>query len=389
MTVSHSRADVCSFLEGIATELAAIHRGKHYALWRDEAKHRVNDYLAAAEPFAEVAHAWVFSGDGAGAIVGGRFGEWAIDRLVEHLSPTEVLAAFEREIERNSATYEDISPVIGIELKEHCELADGISLFPPSSDIFSGPDISWRFRWPQLPAGTGFLVQRYRVTPAFEARPADALGPLGTSVTDPPFTVREIVRRRFRLACLLASAGAVELPLSVTAADRQNLLAIGGSIADGPFAAQPVSAFPADLGIIAQAFDQLATFAEGDSLTRAIDRLGRSRLAVHPVDRALDLGMAAEIVLMHDQGGSNTEITYKIASRAAWLLGSDADDRADIFAGVKQLYGARSEAVHSGVLSRRSAVDLNSADTLVVRVFRAVLARGGFPDWATLTLGAG
>ena len=244
-----------------------------------------------------------------------------------------------------------------------------------------------RFAWPNRPQGTGFLVQSYTVTPAFEQRPADATGPIGTSVTLPASPVRDEIRRRCRLACLLGTGGGVELPMSAILADRSALLAVGGAMSGRPFAAHPVAAFPADMAAIRRAFEQLAAFAEGDSLTRAIDRLGRSRLAIHPVDRALDLGMAAEIVLMHDQSRSNTEITYKIASRAAWLLGEGADQRTEIFDQIKQLYAARSTAVHSGVLPPKSKIDLDVADELVGRVIRAILVRGSFPDWMSLTMG--
>ena len=175
--------------------------------------------------------------------------------------------------------------------------------------------------------------------------------------------------------------------MSVILADRRALLSVGGTLSGRPFAAHPVVAFPVDMVAIKRAFGQLAVFAKGDSLTRAIDRLGRSRLAVHPVDRALDLGMAAEIVLMHDNGTSNTEITHKIGSRAAWLLGGDADERATIFDEMKHLYKARSDAVHSGVLPPRFRVDLDLADQLVVRVVQAILERGNFPDWTSLTMG--
>ncbi|WP_189407389.1 hypothetical protein [Mesorhizobium sp. M1A.F.Ca.ET.072.01.1.1] len=37
--------DVVAFLRGIAGELADIHRGSDYSLWRGEAKHRVDQYL--------------------------------------------------------------------------------------------------------------------------------------------------------------------------------------------------------------------------------------------------------------------------------------------------------------------------------------------------------
>lgn len=378
---------VAAFLEGIAGELAEIHRGSDYSLWRGEAKHRVDQHLAEAEPFSDFTNCWVFSGDGAGSVLGGRFGEWAIDRLVEKLTPGEIIARFEAEIARNAATYEEVSPVLGLQFTEPCELAPGVRLAPPSSDIFDLRGHTYRCAWPHMPSRTGFLVQTYTVVPAFEPRPSDATSPTGTSVTRPPASDRDEVRRRCRLACLLGAAGGIELPMSLIVADPAALFAVGGAVAARPFAPQPLVGFPADMAAIKHAFEQLATFGDGDSLARAIDRLGRSRLAVHPVDRALDLGMAAEIVLMHDQSRSNTEITHKIASRAAWLLGSDAGERAEIFAEMKQLYAARSSAVHAGVLPSNSRVDLDIADALVSRAIRAILERGRFPDWMSLTLG--
>ncbi len=387
MSGAYTAPDAVAFLRGIAGELAEIHRGSDYSLWRDEAKHRVDQYLSHAEPFSDFATCWVFSGDGGGSVVGGRFGEWAIDRLVEKIAPEDIVALFTEEVARNAAVYEDVSPVLGIEINEPCELGDGVRLVPPAADIFSAFDYPWRYSWPSMPTGTGFLIQSYEVKPAFEQRPVEATGPVGSSLTQPASSARDAIRRRFRLACLLGSSGGVELPMSVILSDRRALLSTGGTMSGRPFAAQPLVAFPADMAAIKTVFGQLAAFAEGDSLTRAIDRLGRSRLAIHPVDRALDLGMAAEIVLMHDLGTSNTEITYKIGSRAAWLLGEDTNKRATIFDEMKHLYKARSDAVHSGVLSPKSKVDLDVADQLVVRVVRAVLERGSFPDWASLTMG--
>jgi len=379
--------DAVAFLRGIAGELAEIHRARDYSLWRSEAKHRVDQYLSHAKPFADFATAWVFMGDGGGSVIGGRFGEWAIDRLVEKMVPEHIIALFVDEVARNAAVYEDVSPVLGIEITESCDLGDGIRLVPPAADIFSAFDYPWRYSWPNMPTGTGFLVQSYTVKPAFEQLPPGTAGPAGISATQPASQMRDAIRRRCRLACLIGSSGGVELPMSVILADHQALLSVGGTMSSRPFAAHPVVAFPAHMGTIQRAFGQLAAFAEGDSLTRAIDRLGRSRLAVHPVDRALDLGMAAEILLMHDNGTSNTEITHKIGSRAAWLLGEDANERTTIFDEMKHLYKARSDAVHSGVLPPKSKVDLDLADQLVVRVVQAILERGSFPDWMSLTMG--
>ena len=65
--------DVAGFLSEIARELAEIHRGSDCSLWRGEAKHRVDQYLSQAKPFSDFAECWVFSGDGAGSVVSGRF----------------------------------------------------------------------------------------------------------------------------------------------------------------------------------------------------------------------------------------------------------------------------------------------------------------------------
>lgn len=380
--------DVIAFLRGIAAELAEIHRARDYQEWRSEAAPRVDGVLSQVAPFSAFATSWIFTGDGGGALVGGRFGAWAIDRLLEKKTPEDIIVLFEAEVARNAAIYEDVSPVLGIALSEPCDLGGGVRLVPASDDVLSPIDYRWRHSWPNMPSGTGYLVQFYSVTPAFEPRIGKEKDAAGASETLPPSTVRDAVRRRCRLACILGSAGGVALPMSVTLADRQAVLAIDGTSSGRPFDAHPLVAFPADLDTIKRTFAQLASFPDGDALARAVDRLGRSRLAIHPVDRALDLGMAAEIVLMHDQGTSNTEITFKIASRAAWLLGADAAERAAIFEQIKHLYQARSQAVHSGVLSSQSKVDLDVADQLVARVARAILERGGFPDWLALTMGA-
>ena len=379
--------DVLAFLRGLARELAEIHSGADYSLWRSAAEHRVNQYLSQAEPFSEYVHCWAFSGDGAGSTVGARFGGWAIDRLVANITPEQIVSSFFEEIDRNVGFYEDVSPVLGAEITEICELDVGVRLVPPSVDIFDAFGYLYRFAWPDMPAGGGFLVQSYTVTPAFERCPADATGPIGTSVTLPASPAREEVRRRCRLAVLLGSQCVVELPVSVILAGRTAVFSAGGTMSGRRFGARPLVAYPADLEAVRRAFKQLANFTGRDSLFRAIDRLGRSRLATHPVDRAIDLGIAIEIMLMHDQSQSNTEITYKIGSRAAWLLGSDAEERAEVFEKVKQLYAARSTAVHSGVLPSKSKVDLEEADEVVSRVIRAILERGSFPDWMSLTMG--
>jgi hypothetical protein len=133
------------------------------------------------------------------------------------------------------------------------------------------------------------------------------------------------------------------------------------------------------------------------SLRTACSRLRRSRRShLHSEDRAIDLGIAFEVLLSH---GSpfDQEITYRLSQRGAWLAGRDAADRRRIAGQLKAVYGLRSKAVHTGTVP--SSVRISGAQTnifsaldeganLCGRLVRAVLSRGEWPDWEALTLGA-
>ncbi len=376
-------------LETIRQELGDIHRGKHFAQWRPDAVHRLGSGLAASPPFDAYAETRIFSGDGSSLIASTRLGDWAIDRLVAGETAGAILAAFDLEITRNSATYLNVSPIFGVDIDAECELAEGIRIVP-ASEVLPWWEPHPIHRWmalPNLPTGTSYLAQSYRVEPAFDTRTDSAMDLKGADTT-PVATERDRARQQVRLACLLAGTGEVALPISMLIPDRQSLFVGGdGNIASRPIAAYPVVSFPTEAAAVKRAYDQLATFAESESLVRAIDRLGRARMARSPVDQALELGIAAEIALMHGDSSSNTEITHKIGSRAAWLLGEDAAERAAIFDDIKALYHARSKAVHEGTLPKKSKVDLNDADSLVAQILNAIATRGRFPDWSNLTMG--
>ena len=381
-----SKDAAIAIFEGLTVELAEIHRGKHFTQWHGEAARRADRILRETPTFRDYATTRVYSGDGMSAKIDGRFGEWAIGRLVDKLKPEDVIAAFNAEVARNSAQYEEVSPAIGIVVDKEIALTSGVRLVPhlPLFEDITG--YGHRYQWGMMPEGTGFLVQSYEVTPAF-ARLSDNSIDEGDITTTTDREAREVVKERFRRACLLASPGGLELPISVIMADRRALFQVDGTITSRPYAPRPHVSVPIDAERLAKIFNALDKVADRDVVQRAIDRLGRSRLFLDPVDRALDLGMAAEIILMHDAGRSNAEITYKIASRAAWLIGTDADERTAVFELMRDLYTARSTAVHTGKFPKKEPVDLDAADRLVAGTLRAIVERGGFPDWKRLALG--
>ncbi|MGH6957750.1 MAG: hypothetical protein ACREEW_13885, partial [Caulobacteraceae bacterium] len=189
-------------------------------------------------------------------------------------------------------------------------------------------------------------------------------------------------------ACLLLGEAATEFGDSEMIPEREDLL----SERREAHAVVVHKAVPSDSRITAsdlkRTFEQLKRFTAPEPLRRAIERLGRARAASDDVERALELGICAEIALTHADMGSG-EIAFRLATRIAWLLGGTPDERVQIFREAKALYDARSKAVHEGRLSHRVQPDLVSGDRLVTQALRAILAHGAFPDWNRLTMGGG
>jgi hypothetical protein len=297
-------------------ELARIHRAKEYSFWREAAARSLDGVLAETDPFKPYANAWLFTGDGGGQVMADRFGNWAIDCLVEKMAAPEIIAELKAESDRNSAVYEEVSPVLGVKIDRECSLSDGVSLLPGEAmlDGLNRLYVSSQRQLPPFaPRDSCVLYQTLRVQPAFEIRESATEPAKGVSETTPSSESRERVRRSVRFACLLAGTGAVEIPVATTIAKEKSLFAKGRVQPHNLFSNYPLVSYPVDVDVVKGYFDALSVFSEKDSLHRAIDRLGRARLALSPVDQALELGIAAEIALTHAETSGNSEIIYNSA----------------------------------------------------------------------------
>jgi hypothetical protein len=83
----------------------------------------------------------------------------------------------------------------------------------------------------------------------------------------------------------------------------------------------------------------------------ATDRLRRSRTHPPSPDTALDVGLACEIILLHDVG-DNAQLSHQFALRGAYLLGADGSERVAKFESLRDLYKAHSQAAHKGTLKQ-------------------------------------
>ena len=122
-----------------------------------------------------------------------------------------------------------------------------------------------------------------------------------------------------------------------------------------------------------------------------IDRLMKSMAESDPVDQMIDLGIALESLYLPSD---RQELRYKLALRGAWHQGATNAERSSLFAEFREIYDARSDAVHGGIFrSHRARASFNAekfvqrAQQLCWNGITAILDSGEVPDWNELVMG--
>lgn len=132
-----------------------------------------------------------------------------------------------------------------------------------------------------------------------------------------------------------------------------------------------------------------------DRLRIAISRLNQALRRAPTGDKAIDLCIALEALLV-DGGGENT---HKVGLRAALVVSGTPEDRLQLRAVVGATYTMRSAILHSGVLpvevslagggKKPSHEVLRDAGLACAKVIRAIVDRGSVPDWYLFELSPG
>jgi hypothetical protein len=144
-----------------------------------------------------------------------------------------------------------------------------------------------------------------------------------------------------------------------------------------------------EAGPIARLFRCFEAF-EGsarESLRVSADRLNQALCRPNVIDKAIDLGIALEVLLLHSIGPKELgELKYRFSIRGAMFLGGSEVDRLNTFKLLKDAYDLRSKAVHAGALTAKKNASppteiLDNAANICARIARNVIERGSFPDW--------
>ena len=123
-----------------------------------------------------------------------------------------------------------------------------------------------------------------------------------------------------------------------------------------------------------------------DRVTVSLQRLGQAMLRRTLGDRAADLSIALETLLVDDRG----EHRWKVSTRAAMITGWDLSSKLRRRRVVADAYDMRSSLMHSGTAGdKASGETCDEAVRICAAVIRAIIEHGGIPSWPDFDVSGG
>lgn len=363
---------------------------------RQDIEGAIGEMVALDPTFGSLRTGWV---DFAGA--GHEFGPHELpivllENVLSGESAGEVLRRFRAFVEKGTSSGEWYGAISGVTISEACEIAPGIDLVPwaevpdcPQRTLLSGkeyrPGILVGLR-PKSNCALRFKLPERRV--------------LFSSAADHPRSAAELsesadIQQRaenVRRAMTAVSGGAVAILGAWLHASelvlRQTLgtaLLIGDALNDVAMFGPSIKPAALDAELASTIFNRLEGFHGNDAevLKTALDRIGFALRQRAMANKAIDLSIALEVLLLHEKNGSKTELSYRSAVRGAHFLGGNKWERLANFKHLKDVYDLRSKAVHSGRISGSAKEEkiLEKAVELSVGIARKLIELGRFPKW--------
>ena len=129
------------------------------------------------------------------------------------------------------------------------------------------------------------------------------------------------------------------------------------------------------------------------ALDIAIARWRRSRRSGALADQLVELRMALESTLLVGDSGNSSELRYRIATRGAWLLGQNYDDRKTCFDTLLEAYALASGVLHGRGLKRHKRKEnvsiVAKAQEMCRNAILKMVRDECVPNWDEVVLGRG
>lgn len=304
--------------------------------------------------------------------------------------------SFRSYVESNSATVIFVTAVSGVTASKEVPLGPDVKLVPMASlpeSVQRGDALGQNY-FPRNPLGN-------RVSSALIV--TASYGPIFYRPRLGDVSSREAQQRARRIFNLLDEARSLLSLLNVKAVYRQSWVqAVDPLMSTGIGAGSLVNLegyFAGETAIDEAAAKELATGYFGieelrrhKTLRIPLDRLDRSAVNRDLSDRAIDLGIALEALLLHDlEGRDRGELRFRLSLRGAWLGANDQQERVQIQKSLKEVYDLRSMAVHSGAVepSPHNRRTIERGTELCKRLICKTIDANARIDWSALVLGSG
>jgi hypothetical protein len=119
-------------------------------------------------------------------------------------------------------------------------------------------------------------------------------------------------------------------------------------------------------------------------IRHAVARLNRAKRRIDIADRAIELGIGLEMLLLHG-GDEKNEISFRLALYGAVFLGGTGPERKTNFGIIRRAYALRSEVVHAGRIRPKNVVKAPSEIEAGIDLARSIAIKllevGSFPIW--------
>ena len=281
------------------------------------------------------------------------------------------VSAFDRCMTATSVSFKYCALLEGIHVDAETQIFDGVRLVPPL-DSLSNLSRLFNFNvseWQLTPLReTTLLVVDASVSPIFIFHKPDPRGYYSGSTFQvkeysgkfPDFNDSDISNDDFYMelcqALSLACNSAVQIRLQWRFLAKDEIFNLTPGQAESTQLGRIGSSTKVGTSQIEEAkciYNGFSKFNQNtkEKLLIAVDRWIQSKTSQADTDRMIDLGIALESLYVPEGGG---EITFKLSVRAAGHLKEDPADRRKLKKAFGDIYKWRSEAVHTGKLTKKT-----------------------------------
>ncbi len=331
----------------------------------------------------------------------------SIDMLLTHLlkiaiawGPSRAVNAFIEAIENPYCPFQEIAVIDGLKVKNEVDIYDGVRLVPLPKSRYSLPHYLPKSIDDSIPldylTGATLLIVDRLISPRFVKPDEEHMN------LSPPFGFQIAAKSTeapsnfslYKLCAVLSLICQVRVYPTIhwyyMAGDElANISGIEGfRYEDVTLSVPVVEICDNQIQESKRLYQMLSDLdpKNHEKLDVPISRWINSKREKSNVDQIIDLGIALESLYLRDPG-----LDRRLVLRGAWYLGKDIAERKKIAEQIKNIYKARSDAVHEGVLrlkrSQRPENLIKTAQNLCRRSIIKIIEEGQFPDWDTLVLG--